>query len=274
MPGQMVGLADTRYGVTPRDRFRAAWLAENVPADASLAADIRLMSHVVNRRTLFLTTYQPDAAGRELVNLTTDVDYAVTDAFTDFAVGEPDEVTFGGVGYEWESIGELLSAPSMKLLKAQDGLLLFGKNGDGLHQTVKVLPAQPDVVPLVTFGDQIALLESRIEPLNARRYRFQFDWMALRPLGGQPALFAVSRLAGVEYARIPHLPTYALYPTSNWKPGTIVRETFEVTLPADLPPGQYSTWVGWYDSGNLFAAQTDSRSRVGDEFLVGSLGVN
>ena len=272
-PGAMFGVADTRYGVTPRDRFRAVWLAENVPPAVPLAADARSVSHVVNRRTLFLTTYKPDAPGRNRVDITTAVDYAVTDALTDFAIGSSDEITFGGVEYEWESIRRLLTAPSMKLLKAQDGLLLFGKNGDGLLQTVDVLPEPPASAPLATFGDEIAILNSRIEPLGARRYRFQFDWMALHPLDGQPPLFAVSRLAGVAHARIPHLPTAVLHPTGNWQPKTVVRETFEIALPADLPPGDYPLWVGWYNSGSFFAAQTDARSRVGDEFLAGTVEV-
>ncbi len=272
-PGKMVGLADTRYGITPRDRFRAAWLAQNVPPDASLAADIRSMSHLVNRQTLFLTTYPPDAQGHNLVNLTTDVDYAVTDALADFAIGEKGEIIFGGVNYERESIERLLFAPSMKLLKTQDGLLLFGKNGDGLAQTVEILPEQLSSPPQIIFGSEIALLNSRIKPLGERRYRFWFDWMALHPLAGQPALFAVSRLDGISHARMPHLPTFALHPTPNWKMDTVVRESFEIILPADVPPGQYSVWVGWYDSSNLFAAQTDARSRVGDEFKIGVLRV-
>ncbi len=272
-PGAPVGLANTRYGITPRDRFHAAWLAENVPPAAPLATDICSMAHVVNRQILFQTVYSPTMPGWKHVDITTDVDYVVTDALFDYTIGDEDKTTSGGVTQEWESIRRLLTAPSMKVLKAQDGLLLFGKNGDGLLQTVDVLPMPPTSAPLATFGDEIALLNSRIEPLGARRYRFQFDWMALHPLDGQPPLFAVSRLAGAAHTRIPHLPTTVLHPTGNWQPKTVVRETFEIALPADLPPGDYPLWVGWYNSDSFFAAQTDARSRVGDEFLVGTVEV-
>lgn len=271
--GAPIGLANTRYGVIPRDGFRAKWLAENVPPTAPLAADILLASHLLNRQTLFFTTYQSGTLGWKYVDITTDVDYAVTDALDDYAIGYGDEISLSRVAREWGSIRQLLMAPSMKLLKAQDGLLLFGKNGDGLSQTVEILPAQPATVPLATFGNDIALLDSYIEPLGARRYRFRFDWMALHPPDEQSALFAVSRLARVEHARIVHLPTAILNPPENWQPGTIVRETFEVTLPAELPPGEYPLWVGWYDGSDFFAAQTDVRSRVGDEFLVGTVEV-
>ncbi len=72
-------------------------------------------------------------------------------------------------------------------------------------------------------------------------------------------------------ARFVHLPTLALQSTSMWQPGEIVRETFEIVVPADIPAGTYPLRVGWYDSANWFAFATDARSRVGNEVQVGVL---
>lgn len=42
-------------------------------------------------------------------------------------------------------------------------------------------------------------------------------------------------------------PWNGLYPTSRWAPGEMVRMSYTLTLPADLPAGLYALSVGWYD---------------------------
>jgi hypothetical protein len=62
---------------------------------------------------------------------------------------------------------------------------------------------------------------------------------------------------GLEHARIVHLPTLA----------------FIFTLTDDTPPGEYPLSVGWYDTSSLYAAESDARSRIGDEVQLGVLTV-
>jgi hypothetical protein len=78
-------------------------------------------------------------------------------------------------------------------------------------------------------------------------------------------------LEGVERNRIVHIPTHSLYPTAEWQTGQIVEERFEIELPAEIPSGSYVLLTAWYDGANPYAAETDSRSRIGQEQQVGTL---
>ena len=107
--------------------------------------------------------------------------------------------------------------------------------------------------------------------MDDRRVELQFDWVPLKPLTELPARIAVSRLVGVADARLVHLPTMALYPTVAWRMGEVVRERVSVVFPADAVEGDHQLVVGWYDTDNTWAAQTDSRSRIGAEVQLGSV---
>jgi hypothetical protein len=41
-------------------------------------------------------------------------------------------------------------------------------------------------------------------------------------------------------------PCQGFYPTSRWRTGDVVPDSFAVTLPADAAPGKYPLVVGWY----------------------------
>ncbi len=52
------------------------------------------------------------------------------------------------------------------------------------------------------------------------------------------------------------MPRGGTYPTSRWRPGEVVTDPYEITLPADLPPGEYPIEVG------LYIAETGQRLAV------------
>jgi hypothetical protein len=177
--------------------------------------------------------------------------------------------------YDVPGIMLTLRHPEFELLASQDGLLLFGREpppGQALEQTFRLREGDGEQrAPLFRFTPHIGLLSARIEPLENRRVRLYYEWVALQPLDKLQPMFAVSRLEGVDHSRIVHLPTLALHPTPSWQPGRIIEEEFEVVLPAELAPGSYRLLTGWYDGTDLDAAATDSRSRVGEEFLLGTI---
>ena len=41
-------------------------------------------------------------------------------------------------------------------------------------------------------------------------------------------------------------PKAGTHPTSAWREGEIVEDSYEVTLDPDAPPGQYRVAIGWY----------------------------
>jgi len=73
--------------------------------------------------------------------------------------------------------------------------------------------------------------------------------------------------------RILHIPTQVIYPTTEWKLDEQVTETFDVRMPSDLAPGYYKITTAWYTSRNIYSAQTDARSRLGDEWKWGEINI-
>jgi uncharacterized membrane protein len=268
-PGSGRGLEPTGYGITDRDRFKDAWLARYVPADVPLMADDRLGTRLMNRRYYYRTQLQ----FRTAESLLPRVDYVVVDGLNDFVLGQPDWIAVGGVTAEHDTIALLMADDNFRLQLAQDGLLLFSRQAPGLRQEATVQTLSEEAEPLAQFGDQIALLNVQVEPAAPYRSLFHYDWLALTDLTILPAYFAVTRPEGLDHARILHLPSLALAPTTTWTEGTVIRETFEITWPPDTPAGHYELYVGWYDGQSLFAADTDSRSRLGYEVLAGWLEI-
>jgi hypothetical protein len=52
------------------------------------------------------------------------------------------------------------------------------------------------------------------------------------------------------------MPQQNHYPTSRWLAGEVVIDTYQITLPAELPVGQYPVEVG------LYLAETGQRLQV------------
>ncbi|RMF26830.1 MAG: DUF2079 domain-containing protein [Chloroflexi bacterium] len=277
MPGR--GLDPWAYGRTSRDALKDRWVPAHVPPDLPLAVSTFLAPRLVNRPTLYLVRYRdepPDPASLRLARRLDEVAYALPDALFDYAVPVKGAYIAGGVTYDLPAITLLLRDPAFGLVAARDGLLLFQRHppaGRRLEQRVELIATDPSHLQ-ARFGEAVGLVEAKVEPLGGRRFRLRYDWVALGSLADRPPLLAVSRLEGVDGARIVHLPTLALHPTTAWQPGQGVRETFEVRLPDEVAPGRYPLLVGWYDSSSPFAAFTDARSRVGDEVVVGTISVD
>ena len=51
---------------------------------------------------------------------------------------------------------------------------------------------------------------------------------------------------GGNVAQADHRPLDHLYPTTLWPVGETIRESSQLALPAELPPGSYDLWVGFY----------------------------
>jgi uncharacterized membrane protein len=274
-PGQ--GLDSSQYGITARDAMKDEFLRRVVPSREPLAASSFLGTHLANRERLYQIRYPDDPGGERLPSLLPNVAYALPDALFDWRV-----IIEGGIGggaaYEQAEIAILLNDPAFDLVAARDGLLLFQRDAPA----ERVLPQQIERIaidevavqaPLATFGEHISLAQAELTPLGSRRYRAMFSWQPAEDSPPDGAYVAVSRLEGIEHARIVHLPTYALHPTEDWQAGETVRETFEVELPPDVAPGSYTWRVGWYDLSHSEAFATDERSRLGAEVVVGTIEV-
>lgn len=263
LPGQ--GRDPSVYGVLPRDAMKDRFL-QQIPADAPLAASNQLAPHLASRSTLYLLRYPDEQEGpRRLPQNLAQVQYAVADGLFDLYL--PVEGGYGGgLDGDREAIGVLLRDRQMGLVAARDGLLLFQRAPQAERVLTNTLELLQDdgAAAEQQFGAQVALVRHSIAPIGPRRWRASFTWRLTGdfPQGGR--FVAVSRLDGLADARIVHVPTYALLPAWEWKPGQLVSETFDVELPADAAPGSYRWMLGWYDVGLPSSYATDARSRLRD----------
>jgi len=73
-------------------------------------------------------------------------------------------------------------------------------------------------------------------------------WQATRPMTESYTSFLhLVDASGQGYAGDDHQAWDGLYPTTRWVEGEMVRMTYSLTLPANLPPGLYTLRAGWYD---------------------------
>jgi len=263
LPGQ--GLDQSAYGITARDGVKDRFLAERVPQAVPLAASTFLASHLANRSTLYLVLYPDDPRAGLLPSVLPQVDLALADALFDYYV--PITGGYGGgLDYDRDAIGLLLRDRSFGMVAARDGLLLFRRGASVdqvLTNTLALLP-DDDAPAEQAFGGRVALVRHSISQIGPRRLRVSFTW---RPLAsfGQSRFVAVSQLDGVANARIVHVPSYALHPAWEWQQGELIEETFDVELPPEVAPGNYTWRIGWYNVELPTSYATDARS-----LLVGS----
>jgi hypothetical protein len=157
-------------------------------------------------------------------------------------------------------------APSPEVYQVQVGLhgqgerLLVTDAAGNTVNTVTLAPLKvtPKRWPQVevaqplerNFGDQIALLGYEMEsttlaPGGVLAYRLV--WQALSSPPVDYTVFAHLRDAsGETLAQGDGQPSGGAYPTSFWSPGETVLDERSLTLPPDLPPGDYHLVIGLY----------------------------
>ncbi|MBK7896067.1 MAG: DUF2079 domain-containing protein [Anaerolineaceae bacterium] len=270
-PGSGAGL-DTLagYGRTARDALKFTWMAPLQATQQPLAADRSLARLATNRDILYLVP--PENKSHE--ELLPKVETVAVDALYDFALLDHNQnLVEGGVQTAFPTIRWLLNQPNWHLVRAQDGLLEFGRQNVGLTQEVTIQTAITPAEPMAHFGAELVLLNSEITPLDKGLYQMDFFWQAERPFPPNTSYFAVTRLDGLANSRIIHLPTLGILPISAWAANTIVHESFVFALPENAPAGSYVVKTGWYNANLPWAAATDGRSRLGEEVIVGTITV-
>ena len=68
------------------------------------------------------------------------------------------------------------------------------------------------------------------------------------------------------------VPINGRYPTSVWEPGDSIVETPPVQVPYDLPGGEYTLTVGWYNP--IDGSGVQLAEREADFLQLGQLSVN
>ncbi len=110
----------------------------------------------------------------------------------------------------------------------------------------------PRVAPIAEFGDQVALLDYRIEgPLrHGATVRVNVLWQALKPLQNDYVIFVHAMDAsGTIRGQRDTEPQNGERPTSQWGEGEIVADRYEFQISVDGPREGYQLAVGMYRKG-------------------------
>ncbi len=121
------------------------------------------------------------------------------------------------------------------------------------------------------FGHLVRLTGYTVEPEQptpGTSIRLTLYWRAMALIPHDYTVFVhlrrpgggVSTGSAQVVAQADHRPLDTLYPTTLWPIGETIRESSELSLPPDLPPGDYELWAGLYrlETGERLPVQNDA----------------
>jgi uncharacterized membrane protein len=154
-------------------------------------------------------------------------------------------------------------AQRLPITQAEAGLYLFEnrtwarlgtfrRSGPKEYQRLIETQTQPQRPYQVQFWNILQLIGADLptaafQPGN--RLPFTLYWQSLAPVTVDLTSFVhLLDQEGRIVAQLDRIPqdTWGYLPTSAWQPGRLVVDQQTLTLPADLPPGQYRLVAGWY----------------------------
>ncbi len=175
----------------------------------------------------------------------------------------------------------LYHLPTMEHLPPSEG-------GQSIEQVflepVKIAPwevKQHSIIHRVNFnlGDQIDLIGYDLDKLQAQpedTISLTLYWQARQEMDQDYTVF--THLIDGEnrtWAQKDSQPLNGDYPTSVWDEGEMVKDQYEMTLPADIPAGEYSIEVGFYlaRTGERLPVLDDSGQMQDNRVLLETIGV-
>jgi hypothetical protein len=159
-------------------------------------------------------------------------------------------------GRDLETVDQLLDAYEDSSVPLRDADL-FQTTGTLLEVPAGAVAPPPTYRPLARFVSGITLygFERSSDTLEPGDTLFlTLYWHATETVGEDLTAFAHvgSGLDGQPLAaQRDGQPCLGFYPTSQWRPGLVVLDSFAITLPADTLPGEYDLAVGWYSFPSL-----------------------
>jgi hypothetical protein len=101
--------------------------------------------------------------------------------------------------------------------------------------------------PIAQFGDAIQLLGQPEIEVSESVLTIPLTWQAIgQPTADYTYFIHLYRAGAEDEPPVAQLDQQPCLPTSQWYEGEIVKETAVLSLPPDLPPGDYTVGLGWY----------------------------
>ena len=116
-------------------------------------------------------------------------------------------------------------------------------------------PPQPQAPRQANFDNKVLLLGADLAPNPAAPgdiIQVTLHWQALTDMDIVYTVFVhLLDAVGEVVAGHDSEPVSGTRPTTGWVPGEFILDRHDVSLPADLQPGEYVIEVGMYDAGAL-----------------------
>jgi hypothetical protein len=126
----------------------------------------------------------------------------------------------------------------------------------------------------ITFGEAVRL-EGYEARTTAGALEVTLYWHSLAPLAESYVTFLhLVNAEGTLVAQSDTLPGHGLFPTSAWQPGDRVLSQHSLTLPAELPAGNYTLLAGLYrpeDGARLSVLDTNSETFPNNAVPIGQV---
>ena len=114
-------------------------------------------------------------------------------------------------------------------------------------------PPQPQAPRQANFDDRLLLLGADLAPSPASpggTIQIDLYWQALADMDIPYTVFVhLLDASGQVAAGHDGQPVSGARPTTGWVPGEFITDRHDLSLPLDLPPGEYVVEVGMYDAG-------------------------
>ena len=130
---------------------------------------------------------------------------------------------------------------------------------------------------LAQLGDEISLREASLtgnQFLAGEQVTVAVTWAVLAPPGQEWTTFVhLGALDTPPLATGDSPPLRGYYPTSMWAAGEVVADEYSLRLPADLPAGTYTIWLGQYNDSGRNPLTIDGVRQPADALPIGTISV-
>ncbi|MFQ5885955.1 MAG: ArnT family glycosyltransferase [Anaerolineae bacterium] len=148
--------------------------------------------------------------------------------------------TGGFIQYVWDR---------MDLVAKEDGVFIFLAQ----NPPPPPLPLQRDLE--INWGDTVALLGYGLSGDTFRpgeEMHLTLRWKGLTHIPENYSVFVhLLDAQNRVWAQDDNAPIKGLHPTNYWVAGEVIRDTHDITLAADIPPGRYRLKIGVYSPATM-----------------------